>query len=304
MNPIIEVNGISKSFGDLKAVDNLSMEVREGELFAFLGPNGAGKSTTIDMLCTYLEPDSGTVKVAGHELGKENDQIRSLIGIVHQKSLLDDLLTVRDNLKIRAGISMILSRDIPAAIERVQKITDIKDFLDRPYGKLSGGQRRRVDIARGLLIQPKILFLDEPTTGLDPQSRNSVWKFIRDLQKETGITVFLTTHYLEEANEADYLVIIDHGKIVAKGTPQQIRGQHVRHRLLIDSKAVDSITKYLAEQQLSYQVHGNNLSVKINDTKQALPILERFAAEIDSFEVIKGTLDDAFLEITGEELRD
>lgn len=304
MNRIIEVKNLCKSFGKVRAVDDLSMEVRQQEIFAFLGPNGAGKSTTIDILCTYLRPDAGEVVIDGYRLGQQDDEIRKIIGVIHQKSLLDKYLSVYDNLLIRGGVSGLEKQQIKETIERVSAITGIQDFLKRPYGELSGGQRRRVDIARGLLVAPKILFLDEPTTGLDPQSRLTIWEFIRQLQQETGITVFLTTHYLEEAAKADYVVVIDHGQVAAQGTPQQLREEYASHRLIIDTSEAEQVRSLLQDSGFSCHVGKDLVTVMLKDTKQSIEILQRLEAQISSFEVIKGTLDDAFIAITGKEIRE
>ena len=219
MAHIIEVNGLKKSYGNLEAVRGIDFYVEAGKLFAFLGPNGAGKSTTIDVLCTLLKPTAGTVTVDGHPLEQEDEAIRNSIGVVFQGSVLDPLLTVRENLMVRASFYKMDKQERKAAVREAAITADVMEFIDRPYGKLSGGQRRRADIARALVHTPKILFLDEPTTGLDPKTKESVWQTVFQLQKRTGMTIFLTTHYMEEAAEADYIILINHGLIAAKGTP-------------------------------------------------------------------------------------
>ncbi|NLK71784.1 MAG: ATP-binding cassette domain-containing protein, partial [Clostridiales bacterium] len=208
MSSIISVENLKKNYGKVEAVKGIDFFVESGKLFAFLGPNGAGKSTTIDVLCTLLTPDAGAVIIDNHILGKHNDAIRKKIGIVFQDSLLDPLLTVRENLITRARFYGLSGSSLKNAVNTAAITADITDFLDRPYGKLSGGQRRRTDIARALLNTPKILFLDEPTTGLDPKSKDSLWNTIKTLQKDTGMTIFLTTHYMEEAAAADYIIIL------------------------------------------------------------------------------------------------
>ncbi len=302
MSEIIKIENLSKSYGDLKAVDNLSMQVRKGELFAFLGPNGSGKSTTIDILCTYLKPDSGNVEINGYILGKDNDKIRQSIGVIHQKSLLDKILTVEENLKIRGGASGLSGKLLKERIERAVEITGISDFYKRAYGKLSGGQRRKVDIARGILTSPKILFLDEPTTGLDPQSRNSMWKLIRNLQKEQDMTLFLTTHYLEEAADADYVVVINKGKVVADGTPSDIREKHSKHAIVIETNNKDGVKHYLSDRGFIFKEENQAIRVNLKDTKEAIGIVKELESDIEAFEVIKGNLDDAFLSIIGKEI--
>lgn len=218
MEKMMEVHGLMKSYGKVEAVRGIDFYVEKGKLFAFLGPNGAGKSTTIDILSTALKADQGTAVINGYSLGKEDSKIRSSIGVVFQGHHLDDLLTVRENLLSRGSFYGLQGKALHEAVEQAAQEAEVTDFLHRPYGKLSGGQRRRADIARALVNRPQILFLDEPTTGLDAQTRRNVWDRIHELQKEKGMTVFLTTHYMEEAASADYVIVIDHGKIAAKGT--------------------------------------------------------------------------------------
>lgn len=233
MNHIIEVNHLVKNYGAVQAVKDISFYVEEGGLFAFLGPNGAGKSTTINTICTFLKPDGGSVTVDGFQLGREDGRIRENIGIVFQNSLLDDLLTVEENLLTRGSFYNLKGEALKEAVRSAAKATELMGFLKRPYGKLSGGQRRRADIARALLHTPRILFLDEPTTGLDPQSRRSIWNTIKKLQAEQGMTVFLTTHYMEEAEDADYCIVVDDGKIAAKGTPVDLKRRYAKDRMQI-----------------------------------------------------------------------
>lgn len=223
MKPIIQINHLSKSFGNVKAVQDLSFHVKTGELFAFLGINGAGKSTTINIMCGQLSKDSGSVVINAHDLDKDMDFIKSELGVVFQSSVLDSALSVYDNLQSRAALYGITGREFKKRLDELAEILDFKDLLKRTVGKLSGGQRRRIDIARALFHKPKILILDEPTTGLDPQTRRILWNVISDFRKNENMTVFLTTHYMEEAAEADYVVIIDDGKISAEGTPLEIR---------------------------------------------------------------------------------
>ena len=225
MGNIIEINNLSKSFGDIKAVQDLSFRVKEGELFAFLGVNGAGKSTTINIMCAQLSKDSGSIIINGNDLDRSADQIKKDLGVVFQASVLDSALSVYDNLESRGALYGIIGEELKARVRELAKILDFEDLLKRPVGKLSGGQRRRIDIARALLHKPKILVLDEPTTGLDPQIRRLIWSVIMDLRKNEGMTIFLTTHYMEEAADADFVVIIDSGKISAEGTPLELKNQ-------------------------------------------------------------------------------
>lgn len=306
MSNIIEVTGLKKSYGQVQAVKGIDFAVQEGSLFAFLGPNGAGKSTTIDILCTFLQPDAGTVRINGHLLGKDNDFIRSSIGIVFQGSVLDSLLTVKENLEVRGSFYGINRKEWKNSLEEAVDSTGIAEFLNRPYGKLSGGQRRRADIARALIHRPKILFLDEPTTGLDPQTRKKVWDMVRSLQKRHNMTVFLTTHYMEEAASADDVVVIDHGEIVAQGTPAQLKEQYAKDCICFTPKPEmqQQFQQWLDNSKLAYTLSGAAYSVVLERTMAALPLLKQCETLIDSFEVIQGTMDDAFLGIIGKEIRE
>ena len=226
MNNIIEISHLMKSFGDVKAVQDLSFRVKEGELFAFLGINGAGKSTTINIMCGQMKKDGGAVRVNGMELERNSDKIKGSLGVVFQNSVLDKTLSVKDNLKSRAALYGITGQAFKKRLSELAKLLEFDDLLNRTLGKLSGGQRRRIDIARALLNHPKILILDEPTTGLDPQTRSILWNVIEDLRKKEKMTVFLTTHYMEEAANADYVVILDSGKIAAEGTPLSLKNTY------------------------------------------------------------------------------
>lgn len=305
MKTAIEIENLSKSYGSLKAVDNISFYVEQGSLFAFLGPNGAGKSTTISILNTFLKPDSGNVKIGGRVLGREDSKIRSEIGAVFQESLLDPLLSVKDNLSFRGSFYGLRGKKLKEAVNNAAEKAGVTEFLSRPYGKLSGGQRRRADIARALLNTPKILFLDEPTTGLDPQTRLAVWKTVSNLQKESGITVFLTTHYLEEAENADYVVIMDGGKIAAKGTPVELKTQYVSDILRlypIEEKATN-LTELLKSQNIDFSAANDSLQIPIESTFSALPLIEQTRKYIFDYEVHKGTMDSLFVAVTGKEIR-
>ncbi|NCA96864.1 MAG: ABC transporter ATP-binding protein [Bacteroidia bacterium] len=301
---ILEVEHLKKYYGQIKAVDDISFYVEKGKLFAFLGPNGAGKSTTIDIICTFLKPDSGNVVIDGHVLSKDDDKIRSSIGVVFQDGFLDDLLTVEENIKYRGSFYGLKGKELQDAFNRVVEATGIKDFLKRQYKKLSGGQKRRADIARALIHTPKILFLDEPTTGLDPQTRKKVWETIVNMQKDSNMTVFMTTHYMEEASEADYVIIIDNGKIAARGTPYDLRKTYAHDSLRIAYDDLVAIESILKEQALSYKVHNGEIIIPLAQTLDALKILEMCRSHVLSFEVLSGTLDDAFINITGKEIRE
>lgn len=304
MEKIIEVQALHKSYGAVKAVRGIDFYVEKGKLFAFLGPNGAGKSTTIDIICTFLKPDSGRVTVDGHTLGEDDAYIRKTIGAVFQEGLLDPLLTVEENLRTRGGFYGLHGAALTNAVRKTAELTGVAPLLKRPYGKLSGGQRRRCDIARGLIHRPKILFLDEPTTGLDPQTRQNMWETIELIQKEDGMTVFLTTHYMEEAAKADYVIVIDDGLIAARGTPGELKEAHSKDRLTLSCNDREAVHRLLEAQGLSFREAGDNIALSVASTMDALPIIEACREYIYSFEVARGTLDDAFIAITGKEIRE
>ncbi len=304
MDKIVEVKGLRKSYGQVEAVKGIDFYVERGKLFAFLGPNGAGKSTTIDMICTFLKPDAGEVLINGWKLGEEDDEIRKSIGAVFQDGLLDPLLTVRENLTIRGSFYGLKGRDLKSSVEEAANISDTVEFLDRPYGKLSGGQRRRADIARALINTPQILFLDEPSTGLDPQTRKNVWSTIRELQNKLGMTIFLTTHYMEEASDADYVIIIDEGKISAKGTPSELKEKYSTDSIVLIAKEKESLIKVLEENEWAYKMIADQMIISIPSTMSSLEILEKCKELINGFEVLRGTMDDAFIKITGRECRE
>lgn len=304
MDRIIEVNGLHKSYGNISAVNDLDFYVEKGKLFAFLGPNGAGKSTTIDIICTFLKPDHGNITVDGFILGKQDTEIRKIIGAVFQDGLLDELLTVEENLKTRGAFYGLKGKALKAAVQRTAETTGVTELLKRPYGKLSGGQRRRCDIARALINTPKILFLDEPTTGLDPQTRKNVWDTITDIQKKNDMTVFLTTHYMEEAACADYVIVIDKGEISARGTPSELKEKFSNDRLIISSRNISEVVKRLDEKGIVSTLIADTAVISLSSTIDSLPIIEICKDCIESFEVVKGTMDDAFIAITGKEMRE
>lgn len=299
-NKIIEVRQLQKSYKDVKAVNGIDFYVEEGELFAFLGLNGAGKSTTIDMLCTFLKPDRGSIKINNYEVGKDDEKIKSLVGVVFQESVLDELLTVKENLITRSKLYNMSKDEFNKNLEEIADITGIREIINRQYRKLSGGQRRRVDIARALINKPNILFLDEPTTGLDPKTRKNVWDMIRTLQKDNNMTVFLTTHYMEEASKADYIVVMDKGVIAAKGTTDELKEKYAKDKMIIyfDDEKSDFIENYLKENNYEFFIQNNNITIEINTTLESIKIIDDCRIYINSFEVIKGSMDDVFLNIT------
>lgn len=307
MDSIIAVKGLSKVYGTpgkanfVHAVKGIDFSVQSGSLFAFLGVNGAGKSTTIDMISTLLKPDGGSAEIGGYTLGKDDGKIRSIIGIVFQDSLLDPLLTVRENLMIRGSFYGLERAALKEGVENAVRIADVTEFVDRRYGKLSGGQRRRADIARALVNTPKILFLDEPTTGLDPQTRKGVWQTIRELQKNSGMTVFLTTHYMEEAAQADDVTVMGKGEILAQGTPTALKEQYSNDVLKFQAVDDEAMRALLEEKGIVFTHPRERFHVKLRETVDALPILDLCRENIRTFEVVGGTMDDVFLNITGEE---
>ncbi len=298
MNKIIEIKQLDKSFGDVHAVNHLSFSVREGELFAFLGVNGAGKSTTISILCGQLAKDSGEVLVNGMNIDENERQFKKDIGVVFQNSTLDQMLSVRDNLESRAALYGITGEAFRKRLDELADMLGFRDLLKRPVGKLSGGQRRRIDIARALIHQPKILVLDEPTTGLDPQTRKVLWNVISDLRRTKDMTVFLTTHYMEEAADADYVVIIDHGEIAAEGTPLELKNKYTG----------DFITFYgIGEEEIKtlgrpYDTLRDAYRVSVANTKEATELITSHPHLFLDYEITKGKMDDVFLSVTGKKL--
>ncbi|MDR0987797.1 MAG: ABC transporter ATP-binding protein [Ruminococcus sp.] len=276
---IIEVENLVKNYGEVNAVNGISFTVNEGALFSFLGTNGAGKSTTINVLTTLIKKTSGNVFIDGINIEKSPEKIRKLIGIVFQDSVLDGNLTVYENLCVRASLYPEIA-DIKSTAKHALKLTGI-DYGNRRYKTLSGGQRRRADIARALLHTPKILFLDEPTTGLDPKTRGDIWELIRNLQKTNNTTVFLTTHYMEEAADSDNIIIINKGEIRAEGTPVKLKEEYCKDRLRVTFKTGEILKKELAK------------------TTDAIPFLLENKDKIENVEIINGTLDDVFLNLTG-----
>jgi len=304
ITPIIKVSGLKKNYGNVRAVKGIDFHVNEGELFAFLGPNGAGKTTTIDIICTLLKPDSGTITINSYALGKQDHKIRKDIGVVFQDSILDNLLTVKENLYTRGSFYGMSNKELSIAVEKAAEAADVKSFYNRRYGSLSGGQRRRADIARALINTPKILFLDEPTTGLDPQTRKSVWNTIRNLQKGTGMTVFLTTHYMEEAAKVDYVAIIDNGEISAKGTPSELCVKYSTDILRLIPKDSNRLAVSLKKKNIEFTVSGEAFFIHVSNTLDALPLVNNVEDLISGFEVISGSMDDAFVKITGHAMRE
>lgn len=298
MTDIIRIDGLNKHFGEVHAVKNLSFRVKEGELFAFLGINGAGKSTTINILCGQLSKDSGTVTVEGQNIDTHLDGVKSKLGVVFQNSVLDSALSVQDNLQSRAALYGIVGKAFRQRLGELAKLLEFEDILKRTVGKLSGGQRRRIDIARALLHKPRILILDEPTTGLDPRTRHLLWDVISDLRKQEHMTVFLTTHYMEEAAEADYVVILDDGSIAAEGTPLELKNRY----------SGDFIHLYgvTPEEMNSLGVSGEatreGYRIAVPNTAAATRLIVENPGIFRDYEITKGKMDDIFLAATGKKL--
>lgn len=300
MQNVISISNLKKSFGEVKAVNDISFDVKRGSLFAFLGLNGAGKSTTINIICTLLKKDSGYVSVAGVNIDKDPVAVREKVGVIFQGSILDKKLSVYDNLSVRASFYGLYGERWKKRIGELSELLSLDDILKRPYGKLSDGQRRRVDVARGLINSPEVLILDEPTTGLDPQTRKIVWEVIEKLRKQTGMTVFLTTHYMEEANSADDVVILDAGKIVASGSPVELKNAYSRDYLTVYGAKNDEADKAFADLDCEYE--NNAYRIRIKGAQQAKELLSAYDLLIKDFEVTKGDMDDVFLNVTGKKL--
>ncbi|MBQ3505817.1 MAG: ABC transporter ATP-binding protein [Clostridia bacterium] len=298
MDEVIRIDGLRKTFKDVVAVDGLDFKVKRGELFAFLGVNGAGKSTTISIMCGQLKKDAGTVLINGLDIDKDFDGVKREIGVVYQNSVLDKVLTVEDNLRDRAALYGIVGADFEKRLKELSEELEFSDLLKRTVGKLSGGQRRRIDVARALLHEPNILILDEPTTGLDPQTRKRLWSVITNLRKTQGMTVFLTTHYMEEAAEADYVVILDAGKIVAEGTPLQLKNAYTGDFILLYGATVAQ----LEELGLPYETVVGGYKVAVENTAVATQLIVKNPHIFTDYEVIKGKMDDVFLSATGKKL--
>lgn len=298
MEHIMEISHLHKAFGQVQAVQDLNFHVKKGELFAFLGVNGAGKSTTINIMCGELRKDSGSVQICGADLDREPDSIRRRLGVVFQNSVLDRELSVRDNLRSRAALYGIRGRDFEKRLEELSKLLEFGDLLRRPLGKLSGGQRRRIDIARALLHGPEILILDEPTTGLDPQTRVNLWQVVERLRREAGLTVFLTTHYMEEAADADYVVIIDHGQIAAEGTPLALKNTYTGDFITLYGSSEAQVKQLGA----SYETVRDAYRVFVPNTAAATELILKYPEIFRDYEITKGKMDDVFLAVTGKKL--
>lgn len=296
MGHAIEIKNLKKYYKDVKAVDDISFSVEEGEFFAFLGVNGAGKSTTISVICGKTASDGGEVKIAGYDSARSPYEVGRRLGVVFQNSVLDYSLSVYDNLKFRAALYGVKGEAFKKRLGELSELFDLDPILKRSVGKLSGGQRRKCDIARALVHEPDILILDEPTTGLDPQTRKSVYETVHRLRREKKMTVLLTTHYMEEAADADRVVIIDGGKILANATPLELKERF----------AGDFIALYRADEEklkalnLPYEKTGGGFRIEVKDTKSATELILKHPDLFTDYEVVKGKMDDVFLAVTGK----
>ena len=291
---IIKIENLEKSFGKTKAVRKINLEVYEGSLFAFLGINGAGKSTTISMMYGGLKIDSGRITICGQDVATHLDKIKNQIGVVFQDSILDKTLTVYENLKFRAGFYGIFGQDFKARYQELEKLFDLAEIKNQKIQKLSGGQKRRVDIARAIIHQPKILILDEPTTGLDPGTRSKVWRIISKLRQDFKMTIFLTTHYMEEAADADYVTILDKGRIIAEGTPLELKTQYATDILHLYGVEEADVKKL----KLPYQKIHKAFQIKVKNSAVVTKLIIKYPELFQDFELIKSTLDDVFLTVT------
>lgn len=281
---VIKVENLTKKYGDFTAVNHVSFEVEKGTMLGFLGVNGAGKTTVINMLATLLKPDEGEASLCGEILGKKDRDIRRKIGIVYQQNCLDDILSVKENLICRGILHGASGQEAEKQCKRLGKILKLDELMKKKYKTLSGGQKRRCEIAAALMHTPEILFLDEPTTGLDPATRLDVWNTIKELQQNEKMTVFLTTHYMEEAATADKIIILDKGNIITEGTPFELK------------------QKYAKDKVKLYYKNGEIKEMTVNSTLEALPLIEKESEWLSGFEVILGNMDDVFLNAVGREL--
>ena len=303
---MIEAKGLVKKYGDLEAVAGIDLEVYGGEIFGFLGPNGAGKSTTISMLCTLLTPTAGIARVAGIDVVRDPAAVRQRIGLVFQDPSLDDQLTARENLEFHAFVYSVPAPDRRRRIDEMLNLLQLADRASSAVKTFSGGMKRRLEIARGMLHQPQVLFLDEPTIGLDPQTRKSIWTHLNELRDTKGVTIFMTTHYMDEAEYCDRIAIIDRGKIVALGTPDELKAMVGGDVVTITSTAPGAAAKEI-EDMLGVKPARDNgtLRMEVPDGKAFVPRLVReLRAPVDTVSLRRPSLDDVFLKLTGRAIRD
>ncbi|HPG42827.1 MAG TPA: ABC transporter ATP-binding protein [Acholeplasmataceae bacterium] len=301
MDAIIRVDHLVKSYGEIKAVQDISFLVRRGSLFAFLGPNGAGKSTTINVMTTLLDADSGQVYLNERT---EEAYFRQKIGVVFQGNVLDDDLTVKENLILRGALYLNSKKAVKERYDELCEYLHLNEFENQRFKTLSGGQKRRAEIARALFSNPEVLLLDEPTTGLDPETRQLVWKVIEDLRTNKHMTIFLTTHYMEEAANADHVVIINKGVIVAEGTPAQLKDKYSQDRLKIVPRDKQKMRDFLDSNKRFYQKIADQFVIPVEDSQEAIKLIDLIRDNILQFEMIQGTMDDVFIEVIGGDIHE
>ena len=296
----IEISNLTKKYGNFYAVDSLNFTIGQGDFVGFLGVNGAGKSTTVNMLSTILTPDGGTAFLNGFRLGKDDMDIRRTIGVVYQSNVLDELFTVKENIKVRSKMLGLDDKTINARLSDLSDILKLSDIIDKKYKVLSGGQKRRCEIAFALMHSPQILFLDEPTTGLDPATRADVWEAVDMLRRNKDMTVFLTTHYMEEAQSADKIIVIDKGKKLAEGTPFELKDKYAKDSLKLyyspDKK--ERVEEIVGKDNMSDTTYGAVVEAK--DPFEAAKKAEALKGIIDGFEIVQGNMDDVFINVTSK----
>jgi multidrug/hemolysin transport system ATP-binding protein len=297
---IIRIKDIKKNYGPIEAVKGISFSIREGEFFSLLGPNGSGKTTTISMICTILSMDAGSVEICGYRVGQDDKKIRRMLGVVFQNNRLDSVLTVRENLEIRGRLYGLPKPTLKNRIEELLNVTGAGDLVERKYGTLSGGEKRKIDIARALIHSPKILLLDEPTTGLDPESRSKIWQMVTNLRNEENVTILLTTHYLEETNESDHVVVLNEGRAQVAGKPSEIKERYSHNFLIIHTNHKEKLEIMLNDQKTAYKYRDGMFFIPLKNTKEAISIINDCQDLIESYEVKQGTMDDAFMSILRE----
>lgn len=304
MKNIIKVSNLVKNYGSLEAVKNISFTVEEGKFYAFLGENGAGKSTTINILSTLLKKTSGEVIINFNELDKQDNKIRKDIGVVFQGNMLDGFLTVKENLICRGTLYGLSKKEIISRMNLLADKIGIAEFLDRPYKKLSGGQKRRADIVRALINKPKILILDEPTTGLDPYTRQCVWESIMELKTQSGLTIFLTTHYMDEASQADKIIIIDKGTITECDTPEMLKLKYSFDKLIVHPKDYKAVENILQTMNRKFITKTQTIQIPLKESLEAIDLLAKLRSYILGFEVQRGNMDQVFMEATNNKRSD